>query len=91
MVNKTSEYYTQLSSTMPASGVQKWEAEIKSAESRRLENPKAMDIVGVKPVILNAGSARLEPDSSRLTSAISEWLELALSIEERQYVIESKI
>jgi hypothetical protein len=91
MVHKTSEYYTQLSSSVPAGGVQKWEAEIISAESRRLDNPKAMDIVGVKPVILNAGSARLKPNSNRLTGAVSEWLELALSIEERQYVIASKI
>jgi len=83
MVLKTLEYYTQLSSTISAVAQKKWEEEITSAERRRLEVPRAMDIIGTQHVHVEAGSAS---DSNSLTGVGSRWLDLALSIEERQYV-----
>ena len=45
MVLKTSEYYIQLTSTISPAAQKKWEQEIKSAESRRLDHLHAMDII----------------------------------------------
>ena len=90
MVHKTSEYYTQLTSTISARDLNKWKKEITSAESRRLENPSAMDLIGVRQVGVNAGSgSRSGSNRSRLTGVGPQWLDLALSIEERQYVFDA--
>jgi len=83
MVLKTLEYYTQLSSTISAVGQKKWKEEITSVERQQLEVPCAMDIIGTQHVHVEAGSAS---DSNSLTGVGSQWLNLALSIEERQYV-----
>jgi hypothetical protein len=63
MVHKTSDYYSQLSSTIPATAQKKWEEdEMKSAENRCLEDPTVMDIIGTQEVnVLTAESAR-QPD-----------------------------
>jgi len=86
MVHQTSAYHTKLSSTISARALQKWEQEITSAESRRLEDPRAIDIIGTQVVDINAGSG---PLPSPLTGVVPEWLNLALSIEERQYGVSS--
>ena len=83
MVHKTSEYYTQLTSTIPARARTKWEQEITSAERRRLEEPRVMDIIGTQQTDVAARSSA-DPN---LSGTGPEWLTLALSIEERQYVV----
>jgi hypothetical protein len=55
-----------------------------SAENRRLEDPSAMDIIGAQEVHLPSSQSAPQPD--RQTAAVHVWLNLALSIEERQYV-----
>ena len=45
MVQTTSEYYAKFTSTISAGALKKWTQEIETAESRRLKNPKAMDIM----------------------------------------------
>lgn len=81
MVLKTSNYYTQFSSTVSVTLQRKWEQEIISAEDRRLEDPSAMDIIGAQQLGTGAGSGS---DPNRQTGAGPAWLHLALSIEERQ-------
>ena len=82
MVPKTSDYYTQFSSTISSSAIKKWTKEITSAESRRLKNPQVMDIIGAHPLQVNANLA--QSDTNQLTMVGTEWLDLALLIEERQ-------
>ena len=48
-----------------------------------MEVPHAMDIIGTQHVHFEARSAS---DSTHLTGVGSRWLDLAVSIEERQYV-----
>lgn len=84
MVHKTSDYYTQLSTTIPAASRKKWEEEMTSAENRRLEDPAAMDIIGAQDV--NLPTSHSAPQVDRRTAAVHAWLNLALSIEERQCV-----
>ena len=82
MVHKTSEYYAQFTSTISARSLTQWTEEITSAERRRLKDPCAMDIIGVQ----NADPEPISSDPNRLIGVGSRWLDLALSIEERQYV-----
>jgi hypothetical protein len=81
MVNKTTEYYTQFTSTISPGAVKKWTNEITSAERQRLKNPRAMDIIGAHHHS-NSDSAGSVSNPSRLPQF--QWLDLALSIEERQ-------
>ena len=83
MVLKTSEYYTQLTSTISPAAQKKWEQEIKSAESRRLDHLHAMDIISAQQVPIDA---ELGSNPNSPMGVASQWLDLALSIEERQYV-----
>src|ERR1700694_2752650 len=62
MVHKTSSYYTQLSSTLPVQLQKKWEDEMTSAESRHLEDPSAMDIIGAQQINLLTANSALQPD-----------------------------
>ena len=85
MVHKTSEYYKQFISTISASSIKKWTRDIVSAESRRLKDPTAMDIVGTH-LGISANPAESGINPNRLTEVGSQWLTLALSIEEKQCV-----
>ena len=86
MVHTTSEYYTQFTSTVSAGALKKWTTEIESAESRRLEDPRAMDIMRAHQPEVTTDPAKLGSNPNRPTGVGSEWLNLALSIEEKQYV-----
>lgn len=56
MVQRTIEYYNKCTSTIPARTLRQWQQEIKLAESRRLTEPSAMDIVGVQEDNINTNS-----------------------------------
>jgi hypothetical protein len=90
MVHRTSEYYTQFSSSITAGALKKWKQDVTLAESRRLVDPRAMDIIGVQEDNINADPARSGSDPNRLIGAGPQWLKLALAIEETQYVFESE-
>ena len=81
MVHKTLEYYSLFSSTVSAGAIRKWTQDMTTAESRRLKNPEEMDIIGAQKHGFHA-----EPAPTRLAVTGNEWLNLALSMEERQYV-----
>jgi hypothetical protein len=71
----------QMSTTVSASLRNKWETEIKTAESDRLSNPAGMDIMGAKETDPNPDPTPSRPDVGR--SGL-QWVALAISIEERQ-------
>ena len=87
MVHSTSQYYTQFTSTISASALKIWTKEITSAESRRLKDPSAMDIMCAQQPDGIADPAQSGFTQTPLTGVGSQWLNLALSIEERQYVL----
>ncbi len=64
MVRVTKSYYEQMSASVTTAFCNKWEIDIRKAESDRLKNPSVMDVMGAKKG--------------------SQWLILAMSIEERQ-------
>jgi hypothetical protein len=89
MVSKTSEYYTQFTSTISAGALKKWTKDITTAESRRLKDPRAMDIMRAHQPEDHTEPADPGNNLNRPTAskAGTEWVDLALSIEEKQYVI----
>ncbi len=81
MVRDTTLYYDQMSSTVSRALRNMWEAEITRAESQQLRNPSVMDIIGAQEI----HKARdPNPTQSGRTQTDLQWLDLALSIEERQ-------
>jgi hypothetical protein len=84
MVHTTLEYYSKFTSTISAGALKKWTKEIEMAESKRLKNPRAMDIMRAHQTELNADSGPSVPHQNRNSELGTQWLNLALSIEERQ-------
>ena len=87
MVHTTSEYYIKFTSTLSAAALTKWTKEIETAESKRLKNPCAMDIMRAQQTELSADPGLSVARPNRSSEVGTEWLNLALSIEERQYVL----
>jgi hypothetical protein len=88
-LSQAEKYFDQLAQTADPRVVHHWSIGIESAEARRLKEPKAMDIYGAEVAgTASASSIARESASSsgRSNSAIHEWLEFALMIEEKQYV-----
>jgi hypothetical protein len=84
MVQTTSEYYTKFTSTVSAGALKKWTKEIELAESKRLKDPSAMDIMRAHQTEMTADLAPSGTNQNRSSEAATQWLTLALSIEERQ-------
>ena len=84
MVRETSIYYDQMSSTVPRALKSTWEAEMTRAESQRVENPSVMNIIGAWETRIDPSPDPILTQSSRAETDV-QWLNLALSIEERQY------
>jgi hypothetical protein len=82
------EYFEKLSATIDQKDIEKWLSEISNAESNRLETPEAMDVMGTRQVTA-AGKSNPNLHSHEETSPGEEWITLALTIEERQYVLAS--
>jgi hypothetical protein len=76
------EYYAKLCTTINSETISTWESEIKLAESNRLQNPAAMDILGSR--LSERGTTdNMNSESSSNTSG-QDWIMLGLSMEERQ-------
>jgi hypothetical protein len=84
MVHVTAEYYTKFTSTVSAGALRKWTKEIELAESKRLKDPSAMDIMRAHQTELIADLGPSGPTQNRSSEVATQWLTLALSIEERQ-------
>src|SRR5882757_1549920 len=87
MVHTTSEYYSKFTLTVSAGALKKWTKEIELAESKRLKDPRAVDIMHAHQTELTAEPAPSGPSQNRSSAMATQWLNLALSIEERQYVL----
>jgi hypothetical protein len=87
MVRTTSEYYANFTSTVSAAALKKWTREIETAESRRLKNPEAMDIMCAHLPESSGDLGNSGSNQKRSSEKGNQWLQLALSIEERQYVL----
>lgn len=82
MVLKTVTYFDNMSATIPTTARRTWEREISSAEKQRLTDPSGMDILAAR----DADSTRTQPLPSLADDhrSVPAWLQMALSIQERQ-------
>ena len=78
-------YFSQMTKSVPEHDWQQWEREITDAESRRLDEPAAMDILGAKK-ISNEDTSMPHDEDATYTS-MEKWIQMALDVEEKQCVI----
>lgn len=87
MVRQTGLYYEQMSSSILASSRRTWEQEITLAESQRLRDPAAMDILGARTTENTTDSGPGQSSLAGPQGPGPKWLLLALSIEAQQYAL----
>ena len=80
---KAKEYFAKMSVSISAALRMQWEQEITDAESRRMDNPAAMDILGAatKP-----SSKAHDNVQSPEYSIVEEWIQMAIESEKMQCV-----
>jgi hypothetical protein len=84
MAAKAAEYFENMNQGYPSDLYTQWEEDITSAESERISNPTAMDILGASAQ--PAGQAHTQASSSD-NSAIEEWIQMAIDLEKIQCVV----
>ena len=83
MATSADQYYTNLVEGIPLTDINEWTIQIEYAEQHRMEDKSVMDIIGAGNVPTAPESASEDEDSD--VSIVSEWLQLAIEIEEQQY------
>lgn len=85
MFQEVQEYFDNMTSSIDKEDIEMWKAEIIDAENQCLQTPGAMDIMGVRP--LGApDDVRVSTEELLHNDQGDEWISLALTVEERQYV-----
>lgn len=83
MVPLVEQYYNALTRDAGAANLLTWEAEIKAAELKRVDDQTKMDIMASRmPGKKSAG----QDEESADTYGRRNWIDLGLEIEEKQYV-----
>ena len=79
-------YFTNLAEGISHHSQKQWEKDIREAEDGRLENRSLMDILGAKEVLVADRDTAVQYSENRdvCTDAVSDWLQLAINIEEKQ-------
>jgi len=89
MSASASEYYEKLISGISQADINQWEQQMSYAEANRLDDIKVMDIIGTREVepdtAGSAGVGAAGAHSVGILPIVTEWLQLALDIQERQY------
>lgn len=87
MSQEADAYFSGLHSAVSAEQSSKWEAEITNAESKRLEEVELMDMMRAEQAPLQPAPAGTVEQLS--ASGAMAWIEMALSMEEKQYILSS--
>lgn len=84
MAQTTSQYFEKLTSHVSMANREQWELEIRHAESCRLADPTAMDILRVQKPKQNREREPMLPMNERAYTLVEEWAQMALNVEEKQ-------
>ena len=76
------EYFIKVGEGIPTQCHTEWEEKIMTAESERMSNPAAMDILGASDKRPEKTQRSLSPDDSEA----EEWIQMAIDHEKMQYV-----
>lgn len=84
MADSTNEHYTTFTRGVPTADVMQWEKDMGDAEARRMQDRTVMDIIGATQPPAERSVQPMQWDIGR--GPIEEWIQLALTIEEKQSV-----
>jgi hypothetical protein len=89
MLEHAKAYHCNLSSESGPQAVAKWKKDVKEAEKMRSEDITAIDVYAAKlsPSAMLGRSAAVGPAGPNGTTGTKDWMELALTVEERLSVI----
>lgn len=82
MSSQAASYFVDISTTIPAQERQQWEKDVQQAESQRLADPAAMDMLGARQVSHDNGR-QTDVNPETYTDA-EKWIQMAINIEETQ-------
>jgi hypothetical protein len=82
MSRSASEYYDKLTGGIEQELVDKWEGEMRIAESQRKQDRSVMDILAAGEPQREEGTAL--PDRDAACGLVSEWIQMAINIHEKQ-------
>ncbi|KAM6489955.1 hypothetical protein JOM56_014538 [Amanita muscaria] len=88
----TTQYYADLSGTIPPLSLQAWETEILAAEEMRAHDPSSMDIYATR--MSESYPSAPAPAPASLwdhISSIEDWIELMILVEEKQIELQDKV
>ena len=81
---KALEYYQNLTESVSIAAINEWTDMVKNAEERRQNDISAMDIYAAR---INMGNEQdAQWPANYCTTAVEEWLDMAFTLEEQQYV-----
>ena len=78
------KYYNNLVQGIDPIDQNKWERQIQNAELTRLQDRTIMDILGAKQLVKDTVAAAASTDITLCDSSITDWIQLAIEIEECQ-------
>jgi hypothetical protein len=81
---KAQLYYQNIVEGISTSDLEAWELEIQVAESSRLNDRSAMDILGAREFNQDIYAASAESDRNSDAGSAGEWIQLAMDMEEKQ-------
>lgn len=81
------QYYTKLVSGITADDLAKWQEQIEKAERDRMHDRSVMDILGAARPAAESIAANMV--SRPLDDPVMEWINLAIEVQEKQYVLSS--
>jgi hypothetical protein len=82
MTETANEYYTKYTRGIPPEDLQQWERAIDNAEIHRMTDRTVMDIIGATQP--SSAMPNHTPDRAISRGDVTEWIELALMLEEKQ-------
>jgi hypothetical protein len=78
------KYYNNLVQGIDPIDQNEWERQIQNAELTRLQDRTVMDILGAKQLVTDTVAAAASADITSRDSSITDWIQLAIEIEECQ-------
>jgi hypothetical protein len=82
MLDHAKPYYQNLTVQAGKTAIEKWSSDIKAAERNRKYDVTAMDIYAAK--LPNSHLDTRHPEPGRPTTPLASWMELSLTVEEKQ-------
>ncbi|KDR67377.1 hypothetical protein GALMADRAFT_79915 [Galerina marginata CBS 339.88] len=93
MVAQADKYYLEIAAAVPQDSLHSWNRDIVNVERQRLKNVSVMDIYAAKlPDRLSVDEeVEKTPASNRNATAIEQWIEYAMVVEEKQLELQDRV